>query len=47
MIFKGEEQGSQFKFIAKLEGLGIYDLLKKWFQSDNDDIQQQVSVFQI
>ena len=39
MIFNADDQEKkQAKFIAKLETLGIYDLLQKWGQSDNEDI---------
>jgi hypothetical protein len=39
MLFKSEgEEKKQAKFLAKLEGLGIKDMLQKWYQSDNEDI---------
>lgn len=37
----------QGKFIAKLESLGIFDLLDKWSESDNEDIFSQIEVFNI
>ena len=48
MIFNAdEEEKKQAKFIAKLETLGIYDLLQKWGQSDNEDILGQITAFQL
>ena len=47
MLFKSEgDEKKQDKFLAKLEGLGIKDLLKNWFQSDNEDIQGQITAYQ-
>ena len=46
MIFNADdEENKQGKFIAKLETLGIYDLLQKWGQSDNEDIIGQITAF--
>lgn len=48
MIFNADDQeNKQAKFIAKLETLGIYDLLQKWGQSDNEDILGQITAFQL
>ena len=47
MIFNaGDEESKQGKFIAKLETLGIYDLLQRWGnQSNNEDIEGQITAF--
>ena len=49
MIFNaGDEESKQGKFIAKLETLGIYDLLQRWGnQSNNEDIEGQITAFQL
>ena len=49
MIFNAneEEEKKAAKFVAKLESLGIYDLLMTWGNKDNEDINQQIMAFQI
>jgi hypothetical protein len=47
LIFNAGEETKQGKFIAKLESLGIFDLLQKWGESDNEDILSQIQVFNI
>lgn len=47
MIFNAEEETRQGKFIAKLESLGIFDLLQRWAATDNEEIHNQIEVFNI
>jgi len=46
MIFNcSDDEHKQAVFIAKLESLNIYTLLTNWGQSDNEDIQGQITAF--
>lgn len=45
MINRAEEEITQAKFIAKLEGLGIFNLFKKWGEKGDEEINSQIEVF--
>ena len=48
MIFQAEQnEVKEAKFVAKLESLQINDLLKRWFDIGNEDIQEQITAYQI
>jgi len=34
-----DDEKKQGKFIALLEGIGIYQAMEEWSHSDNDDVQ--------
>jgi hypothetical protein len=38
MIYKAQEEKKQMKFVAKLDLLGIFDLLREWSEKGNEDI---------
>ena len=38
MIYKAQEEKKQAKFVAKLDLLGIFDLLRDWNEKGNEDI---------
>lgn len=38
MIYKAQDDQKQAKFIAKLDLLGIFNLLKEWSEKGNEDI---------
>jgi hypothetical protein len=40
MIYKAQEEKKQAKFVAKLDLLGIFDLLRDWNEKGNEDINQ-------
>lgn len=42
-----EEESTMAKFVARLETLGVYDLLERWGQTENEDIIQQIEAFEI
>ena len=47
MLFKSEgDDKKQAKFLAKLEGLGIKDMLQKWDAKENEDINGQITAYQ-
>jgi len=47
MIHNAADEMKQARFIAKLEILGIFDLLRKWGESDIEDITSQIEVLLI
>ena len=48
MIFQADQdEKKEAKFVAKLESLQINDLLKRWFDIGNEDIQEQITAYQI
>jgi len=47
MINRAEDEPKQAKFIAKLESQGIFPLLQKWGQNGDEDINNQITVFQM
>lgn len=47
MINRAEEENRKAKFIAKLESLGMFNLLQKWGQHGDEEINNQITVFQI
>lgn len=47
MLAKSEgDEKRQAKFLAKLEGIGIKEILEKWHMSDNIDIHDQIQSYQ-
>ena len=45
MIYKAQEEKKQMKFVAKLDLLGIFDLLREWSEKGNEDINYQILAF--
>lgn len=41
-----EDEKRQAKFLAKLEGIGIKEILEKWHMADNIDIHDQIQSYQ-
>jgi hypothetical protein len=38
MLYKAKDEKKQAKFVAKLDLLGIFDLLNEWNEKGNEDI---------